>query len=367
MATGFVWHETYMWHDTGNYAGVLPAVFPLQPGQHYENPETKRRFRNLLDASGLSEQLVHIKPRKVSDEEILRVHTVDYIERLKELNVSVKGGDAGGFSPFGPGSLDIARLSAGGVIAAVDAVLDGIVKNVYALVRPPGHHAIPESGMGFCMLANGSIAAKHLRQTRGLTRIAMVDWDVHHGNGAQKIFWEDPTVLTISVHQDNCFPPDSGHMHDNGDGAGEGYNINIPLPPGSGWGAYEATFDQVIIPALEAYKPEIIIVPSGFDAGGHDPLGRMMMHSDGYRSLTKKLMAVAAKVCDGRLVMCHEGGYNAPTVPFYGLAVLEELSGIKTGVDDPYLPLIVSMGGQALQPHQQTVIEQAVKLVDKLK
>lgn len=365
MTTGFVWHERYMWHDTGSHAGVLPAVFPVQPGQHAENPETKRRFKNLLEVSGLLDKLVLLAPRAATRDEILKVHTAAYIARI-EADSNARGGDAGGLTPFGPGSFEIALLSAGGVIAATDAVLDGTVRNAYALVRPPGHHAMPDSGMGFCMLANAAIAGRHALDVRKLDRIAYVDWDVHHGNGTEAIFWDDPRALTISLHQDRCFPPDTGGLDAIGGGAGEGANINIPLPPGSGVGAYEAAFARVVIPALRKFKPALIFVPSGFDAGGHDPLGRMMMHSDGYRRLTEMLMTVADSVCGGRIVMCHEGGYNPPTVPFYGLAVMEALSGLSTGIADPFMALLGGMGGQELQPHQAAVIDQAARLVDRI-
>ncbi len=155
-------------------------------------------------------------------------------------------------------------------------------------------------------------------------------------------------------------------MHEQGGGAGEGFNINIPLPPGSGVGAYDAACDRIIVPALQAYKPDLIIVPSGFDAGAWDPLGRQMMTSTGYRSLTRKLMAVADDVCDGRLVMCHEGGYNGSTVPFFGLAVMETLSGISTGTEDPFDALLSGLGGQSLQPHQDARITEAEGLLNTL-
>jgi acetoin utilization deacetylase AcuC-like enzyme len=365
MSTGFVYHELYMWHNTGNFAGVIPYGNPVQPGEHAENPETKRRFRNLLDVSGLLKQLTIVEAREATDEEILRFHTKDYFEKIRSLNEEYAG-ETGMLTPMGRGSFDIAKLGAGGVIEAVDAVLAGKIDNAYALVRPPGHHALADMGMGFCIFGNAAIAGMHALEVRKLDRIATVDWDVHHGNGTQAAFWDNPNALTISIHQDNCFPPDSGYMHERGEGAGEGYNINIPLPPGSGVGAYEATFDRVVVPALQAYKPDLILVPSGFDAGAWDPLGRQMMTSTGYRSLTRKLMDVADDVCDGRLLMCHEGGYNAPTVPFFGLAVMETLSGISTGVEDPFDPLLGGLGGQSLQAHQDALITQAEDLLSKL-
>ncbi|MDJ0926880.1 MAG: class II histone deacetylase [Gammaproteobacteria bacterium] len=365
MKTGFVHHELFMWHNTGNFAGVMPFGNPVQPYEHVENPETKRRIKNLLDVSGMTGKLVPIEPRPATEEELLRFHTKDHIEKIQSLNESF-GVDAGFFTPMGRGSYEIALLSAGGVIEAVDAVLSDRVDNAYALVRPPGHHALPDLAMGFCLFGNAVIAGKHALDVKGLERIAYVDWDVHHGNGTQAGFYDDPRALTISVHQDNCFPPDSGHLSEIGEGAGEGFNINVPLPPGSGNGAYEATFDRVVLPALRRYKPELIIVPSGFDAGAHDPLGRMMVTGGEYRSLTRKMMRVADEVCDGRLVLCHEGGYNAPTVPFYALAVIEALSGVDSGVEDPFDPLLSVMGQQELQPHQDALIRQAEELLDRL-
>ena len=363
--TGFVCHELYMWHNTGNYAGIMPYGNPVQPYEHAENPETKRRFRNLVEVSGLLKHLQALEPREATEEEVLRFHTRAHLEKVRELSAGI-GGDAGPFTPLGRGSYEIAMLSAGGVLAALEAIMDGRVRNAYALVRPPGHHALADMGMGFCLFGNAAIAGFHAFAKYGLERIAFVDWDVHHGNGTQSAFWEDPRALTISIHQDNCFPPDSGHVHEIGAGAGEGFNINIPLPPGSGVEAYESAYDRVILPALRAYKPQLIVVPSGFDAGAYDPLGRMQMHSGGYRALTRRMMAVADELCGGRLLLCHEGGYHAPTVPFYGLAVLEELSGVKTGVQDPFEPIMAGLGGQELQPHQAAAIETAARGLDRL-
>ncbi len=220
--------------------------------------------------------------------------------------------------------------------------------------------------MGFCIFGNAALAGMHAFEQLDLNRIAYVDWDVHHGNGTQEAFYDDPRALTISVHQDNCFPPDSGHVHEIGAGAGEGFNINVPLPPGSGVGAYEAVFDQVVIPALDRFAPELIVVPSGFDAGAYDPLGRMQMHSDGYRSLTAKLLAAADRHCEGRMLLTHEGGYNSWTVPFFGLAVMETLSGVSTGVEDPFLPMHAGLGGQDLQAHQQAAIDLALPALERL-
>jgi acetoin utilization deacetylase AcuC-like enzyme len=361
VTTGFLWHELYAWHDTGTGAWVMPASLTVQPLGHIESAEGKRRIRNLVEVSGLIDHLVQLKPRPATEDEILRLHTREYVERIKKLS-SEAGGEAGEETPFGRGSYEIALLAAGGCITAVDAVLDAKVDNAYALVRPPGHHAEKDQGRGFCIFGNTALAAMHARQARGLARVAIVDWDVHHGNGTEHAFYSDPTVLTLSIHQDNNYPPASGAITDTGDGAGHGYNINIPLPPGSGVGAYVATFERVVAPALRAFRPELILIASGLDASAMDPLASMMMTSEGYRTLTHVVLDVARDVCGGRVVACHEGGYSPAYVPYCGLAIIEELAGIRTGLDDPLLGLLAGFGGQELQPHQEAVVQQAAKL-----
>ena len=350
-----------MWHDTGTSAWVVPASLTVEPMGHIESAEGKRRIRNLIEVSGLMDHLVQLKPRMATEEEILRLHTPEYVGRIKKMSSGI-GGDAGEETPFGHGSYEIALLAAGGCMTAVDAVLDGKVDNAYALVRPPGHHAERDQGRGFCIFANTALAAVHARQARGISRVAIVDWDVHHGNGTEHAFYEDPTVLTISVHQDNNYPPSSGGIADTGAGVGIGYNINVPLPPGSGVGAYTATFERVVAPALRAFRPELILVASGLDASAMDPLAHMMMTSDGYRKLAQTVLAVARDVCGGRLVACHEGGYSPAYVPYCGLAILEEMAGVRTGLADPLLGLLAAFGGQEIQPHQEAVVREAAKL-----
>jgi len=365
MTTGFLFDERYLWHDTGSAACFLPAGGFIQPETHAENPETKRRFRNLLEVSGLMKSLVQIEPRLATEEEILYFHTPEYVAKVKNLSDTC-GGDAGEFTPFGMGSYEIAQLAAGGAIEAVNAVLDGKVDNIYALVRPPGHHAEKDMGRGFCILGNGAIAIKHAQKVRGLTKVATIDWDVHHGNGTQKAFYDDPSVLTMCFHQDDYYPHPSGTLGETGEGPGGGYNINVPLPSGSGHGAYLAGFERVVLPALKAFQPDLIMVMSGFDANGLDPLGRMQLYSGSYRAMTKMLKETAAEVCGGRLVMLHEGGYSTAYVPFCGLATMEELSGVKTEVVDPFEEFFQGVGGQDLLPHQEEVINQAAQLAAKL-
>ena len=366
MATGWTFHELYMWHNTLNWNQLFEPGLTIQPGEHAENPETKRRFRNLLEVSGLSDRLTMVKPRPASVEEVLRFHTREHLDHIKAVS-DAGGGDASTLTPMGRGSYEIALLAAGGVIEAVDAVIAGQVENAYVLCRPPGHHARADLAMGFCLFGNAVIGIEHARALHGITRVATVDWDVHHGNGTESAYYGDPNVLTISLHQDNLFPLDSGRMADTGEAAGEGTNINIPLPPGSGRGAYIAALEQVVVPALQRFKPELIVVPCGFDASAMDPLGHMMLSSKAYRQMTDLVLAAARDLCGGRLVMTHEGGYSAPYVPYCGLAVVEAMSDIETGVEDPWLDFVEAYAGQELMPHQAAVVDRARDLIERVK
>lgn len=358
MTTGFLWDERYAWHDTGTGAGFLSAGGLIEPEVHGESPATKRRLRNLLDVTGLLDEMTHLRARPASDEELLRLHTSEYVERIKVLSAG-GGGDAGELAPFGAGGFEIAALAAGGAIEAVDAVLRGAVDNAYALVRPPGHHAERDLGRGFCLFGNTALAALHAREARGVERVAIVDWDVHHGNGTQHAFYEDPSVLAISLHQDNLYPADSGAVEDTGRGAGEGTTINVPLPPGSGNGAYEAAMERVVLPAIRSFRPDIILVACGFDASMLDPFAIMMVDSFGFAQLTRAIVEVADVVCEGRAAMIHEGGYSSAYVPFCGAAAIEQLMRTPPRVEDPYIEAFRAMAYTELQPHQDQAIRRA--------
>lgn len=358
--TGWVWHELYGWHDTGTAAGYVLGAPGVQPFGHFESAESKTRFASLVEVSGLREQLLNLRPRPASEEDLMRVHTASHLQSMRLQSERPDGGDMGdGTSPFGWNGFTVAALAAGGTIEAMAAVADGRAHNAYALVRPPGHHATSDSGMGFCMFANVAVGIEHVRAHHGIERFVVVDWDVHHGNGTEAIYASDPNVLTISIHQDGNYPADSGHLTDRGAGAAAGTMLNIPLPPGSGNGAYLAAFEQVIAPAIIAFAPEMIVVACGFDACNADPLAAMMVTSSTYRSMTRGLVELADQVCDGRLAMSHEGGYSPVYVPFCGLAVVEALSGIDTGIGDPFEPDWIDWPGQDVQPHQQAVIDAA--------
>lgn len=354
--TGLVWHEWYMWHDTGAYAGLMQPSLTVQPNIHYESPEAKRRIKNLLDATGVTDQMTMIKPISANREHLERVHTSEYLDKIEAMNGV--GGNADPETVLGKASVDIAKLSAGGAIAAVEEVVSGRLQNAYALIRPPGHHAEKNHGCGFCVYANAAIAGAHALDVLGLERIAFVDWDVHHGNGTEDIFLDDARALTISLHQDGLYPAGTGAVTVVGEGEGVGRNINIPLQPGSGEGAYLYAFETIVLPALEAFKPDLIIVPCGFDASIEDPLGRMMLHADSYRKMTQMLMDVAERLCSGRLLVTHEGGYNPNTTPFLGMAVMTTLMGIDNPAIDPILEGFKATPGQALQTYQKAWIDQ---------
>jgi acetoin utilization deacetylase AcuC-like enzyme len=241
-----------------------------------------------------------------SDEELERVHDPRFLQRLRSTqNESYR---VDGDTYLCADSVHVAELAAGGVVDLVDAVIDGPLAQGIALVRPPGHHASFDRASGFCILNNVAIAAAHAR-ARGLERIAIVDWDVHHGNGTQDAFIEDPSVLYISTHQ---FPfyPGTGALSEMGQGNGNGYTINIPLEAGGTDGVYRSAFERVILPVLEQYAPELVLVSAGFDASERDPLADMRLSSDAFGWMARALRGVADRSANGRIALVLEGGYD---------------------------------------------------------
>ena len=344
MTTGFYFDERCLWHTTGEHALILPVGGFVQPpagGGHAESPESKRRFKNLLDVSGLTAQLSVSSANPATREDMERIHPGSYIDQFKEMS-DAGGGNAGIYSPFGAGSFEIAALSAGLAKKAVDDVLTGTVKNAYSLSRPPGHHCLPEQSMGFCLFANIPIAIEAARAAHGIDKVAVLDWDVHHGNGTQAIYYERSDTLTISIHQEGCFPPGQGGSEETGAANGSGTNLNIPLLAGGGHQAYLDAMGVLVAPALRAFDPDLILIASGLDANAFDPLARMQANSETFREMTRVVMTIANEVCGGRVVAVHEGGYAEAVVPFCGLAVLEQMSGHRTDVTDPFEELTMA-------------------------
>jgi acetoin utilization deacetylase AcuC-like enzyme len=359
MATGLVFHESYLQHDNGPSLMNLPAIPEQEPEEHISSQRQIRRSKELLDKTGLTAHLVEIPPRPATLEQVARIHTRRHIDHVRELSAG-SGGDSGELAMVGHGSYEIALLSAGGAITAVDAVLDGDVANVYGLLRPPGHHAVADRGMGFCIFNNVAIAARHARD-RGVARVAILDWDVHHGNGTQAAFYDDRSVLFFSIHEDNNYPPNSGLVDDVGGPGAEGFTVNLPLPSATGTGGYVAVVERVVVPIMRQFAPELIMVSAGQDASFFDPLARMKVSSEGFRAMTRLIKGVAGEVCAGRLAICHEGGYNPSYVPFCVLATVEELSGVRTAMDDPFLQFMPSSINE-VSPEQEKAIARAIEV-----
>ena len=254
MSTIIIQHDDCLRHDPGA-----------------KHPESVQRVKAVMSGLEGLRGLQKLPAPLATIEQITRVHPAEFWAGLQSQEPTKGVVTIAPDTLLNPGSIDATLRGSGGMCFAIDQVLDDKALRAFCVVRPPGHHSEPEQAMGFCLLNHVAIGALHALERSTIKRVAIIDFDVHHGNGTQAAFWEDPRALTISVHQDNCFPPDSGPIEDNGAGPGEGYNINIPLPPGSGTGAYDAVFDRVVVPALKAYRPQLIMVPSGFSDMQYGP------------------------------------------------------------------------------------------------
>jgi len=331
--TGLVYDERCLAHR--NPPGGLPfGTLPDWAGVGaFERPERLTLTHRVLEGSGRLADVVVLAPRETGMEDLRRVHT----ERLVAATLAALDTDEpvelGSDAWTGPGSRAATLLAAGGVIAAVAAVLDGEVDNALALVRPPGHHAETDASMGFCLFNNTAIAARWAQRSHGVERVAVLDWDVHHGNGTEEIFLADASVLTVSLHQAGLYPAHTGRVGERGAG---GANVNVPLPPGTGDHGYQEAFERVVEPALRRFAPDLILIGAGQDAAASDPLGRMSVTAPGFRLLADRAVALAGELCGGRLVAALEGGYSLEHLPLANLAILEGLMGVPpTFAEDP--------------------------------
>jgi len=293
--TGLVYDPRYLEHDMGM--------------GHPESPNRLRAIMQQLEQSGTMAQVTRIEPRMAEDEWITRVHTAAYLASLKQHAPTNGRVSLDPDTSMSPGSLTAAYLAAGGALAGIDAIMAKQVDHVFCAVRPPGHHAEANRAMGFCLLNNVAIAVLYAQKKHGLSRVLIVDWDVHHGNGTQHIFEDDPSVLFFSTHQ---FPhyPGTGRESERGRGAGEGYTINVPMEAGEGDDEYRAIFRKVLVPAAEEFKPELVIISAGFDAHKDDPLASMGLTEAGYAELTGIVAGIAKTYAQGRILSSLEGGYN---------------------------------------------------------
>jgi acetoin utilization deacetylase AcuC-like enzyme len=323
--TGLCYDERCLLHDNGSML-VDARVQHWLDVPHAERPERLSRTFTLLEHAGVVDQLERIPARDATEDELRLVHTSDHIEHIRT------AAGRGGLQMVGPGarasahSWQAALLAVGGLLETVARVLDGRLANGFVLCRPPGHHASSERAMGFCLFNAVAIAARMLRVRLGLERVAILDWDVHHGNGTQEIFYRDGSVLFLSLHQDDLYPKGLGTRDQRGEGAGTGATINIPLPAGSGDETYRLAFERVVAPALVRFRPEFVLVSAGQDAAATDPHGRMSVTTEGFRAMTADTKRLAAALCDGRVVAFQEGGYSLDHTPLCTLAIVEALA-----------------------------------------
>ncbi|NPU85372.1 MAG: histone deacetylase [Syntrophaceae bacterium] len=316
--TGVVRDNRYLRHGAGEF--------------HPENYRRLEVIHAILDTPDMAGKLFPIPPRHATRDEILRLHSEAYFRKI----ASTAGEPC---TPLDPDteacadSFDTALLAVGGLLNAIDAVLDGSLDNAFAFVRPPGHHAERHASGGFCLFNNIALGAAHALAVRGLKRILIVDWDLHHGNGTQDLFYGDPRVLYFSTHQFPAYPG-SGAVDEIGQGEAKGYTINIPLAAGSGNAHYVKVFRQILQPVARMFRPELILVSAGFDTYDGDPLGDMRVTPDGFACLTRLLMNLADELCGGKIVLVLEGGYDLRGLARSVRAVLKELTDDTHVTDD---------------------------------
>jgi acetoin utilization deacetylase AcuC-like enzyme len=280
------------------------------PG-HPERPDRLLAIEKELRQRGLIDRCAPIPATPIDPTLVQHIHAPDYLIRLERACAQGRPFIDVPDSAICPASFDIARLAAGAAVIAVDRVIAGDVTNAFCAIRPPGHHAERNRSMGFCLLNNIAIAAQHLLDDHGLARVAIVDWDVHHGNATQHSFESDPRVLFISLHgHPGVTYPGTGYAHERGVGAGEGFTINIPMLPSSGDAEYRKAFDEQVLPALDKFRPEFLLISAGFDAHRDDPLGGLMLTEEGFATLTRRVKDLAAESAHGRIISLLEGGYD---------------------------------------------------------
>ncbi|WP_347439880.1 histone deacetylase [Rubritalea sp.] len=313
--TGLLLDERYRNHDTGP--------------DHPERPERLDVIATGLRALDTYDELVPIVPRLGDDRWILKAHSSKYLDTVKRAHEKGMNRLPTGDTPFSPKSLETARLAVGGVLEACDKVMAKEIDNAFCVVRPPGHHATRDEGMGFCVFGNVAIAAKYLQEKHGLERILVVDWDVHHGNGTYDILKEDPKVFQFHLQQQGIYPG-TGMVTEIGEREAKGNTINVPVPQGAGRDAFVQAFNEQLAPAMEKFCPQFVLISAGFDAHEKDLLGGLRLRSEDYGELTQLLIDIAHKYCAGRVVSALEGGYHTEALSESVQYHVNALQGITT-------------------------------------
>ena len=312
---GFATSTRFMDHQTGPH--------------HPERPARIEAIINAVKASGLwdSPDVKHLDFGPADERDLRLVHTDQHIERIRHI-CEIGGGvlDFQGDTPVGADSFEIAKLSVGCLLRCCDAVMSGEVDRAFSAARPPGHHAEPDRAMGFCLFSNVAIAARYIQKNYGIERVGIVDFDVHHGNGTQAAIEHDPSVLFFSLHQDprTCYPG-SGHDWEIGTGRGRGYTVNLPFRPGSGDADYHKVLEHRVVPELDEFAPQVLLISAGFDAHHDDPLAQMELSDEFYEVMTRMLVGVANRHCKGRVISALEGGYNLHAL---GRSVVRHMIGL---------------------------------------
>lgn len=311
MKTGIIQDDIFLQHDTGTF--------------HPERKERLLSIREGLRAYARRDQLLLLKPRLASEEELQLVHPPSYIRKIQ----ATAGKTSTHLDPdtvASAMSYEVARYATGSLLALIDAVFAGEIGNGFAFVRPPGHHAEPDHSMGFCLFSNAAIGAAYALQRYKLSKVLVVDFDVHHGNGTQKAFYSRSDVFYVSSHQ---FPlyPGTGDFTEVGSGAGAGFTVNFPLPARTGDATYNLVFEKVVVPIATSYRPEFVIVSAGYDAHIDDPLAGMDVTPNGFGAISQTLVSLAEKLCDGKVVFLLEGGYHLKGLQDSVLKSLDVLTG----------------------------------------
>jgi acetoin utilization deacetylase AcuC-like enzyme len=337
------WHDDALLHETGS--GVFeqpPSPLLAEPELHPENNVRILNMKAMLERGPLAGHVRWRPGRHADEDELALVHDPAYVDSIREF--CARGGGVLTWStPVSERSWQAALAAAGTTLAAAESVLSGEAQVAYALVRPPGHHAQPAQADGYCLFSNVALAAEHARRS-GIQRVAVLDWDVHHGNGTQECFYERNDVLTISLHMRHgawgANHPQTGAPDEVGRADGAGFNVNVEMPPGTGDGGYLRAVEELVGPIVDSFEPELLLVACGQDANQFDPNGRQSLTMDGFRRLGAAARALAERHCEGRIVLAQEGGYARTYSAFCLHSTLAGVLGVDPELADPcaYLP-----------------------------